>query len=821
MMKLIGCGHGSLLDRLGPELNSAHISPRQLEVIGLQPYHHVRLKAPSLSRKFVWVITIPDPDVTEGQVVVTQQVKSVFGKGEDINIVVEKPLPTAAVADNVVLSLSIDPSCGFCPPEQMDLATVIRRCLYGHWMEGGGIAFVRLLGKVFQVDVISTTVYGGGQEGGKVCERTTIQVIDRHLREISNTDDQQKKINLLRQYMYTYNGVTVVGSLCHHLEEVQELAETVLVGDYNEDILPHSHTYNLHTTPFSIMLSGPSGVGKSLVLDILSRFCKEELNILCWNVHGPGIVLGIFSPPALRSLGKDHETSSSFSTPSLPPLLVTIDDADVLLGQGGEEAIRATNQLLKELQRQREHRSGKVLVIGATCMSSQDVWGAGIGDLASSSRKAIPFLTCFDRTIELVGPSQRDRQGILNGMLLKMHLDISKRLEIEKYNDIVQNWAWKLSETTPGFTGGDLRRLCRTAQAGGLARAILEKRIDEEVSSCALPSLAAVQWNDLRKAAFEVRPYNLQELNVSSQAEEFNDKSEGLGWKSVGGYSSVVKQLKAVVEWPWKKEKDFKHMGVKPTPGVLLYGPSGCGKTFLSQVLSAECRANFIRVSATDVLSPWLGEAENRIRQIFNAARRSAPSILFLDELDAVTEAREVSGSSSVYTRILSTLLNEMDGICTGTFPDAEEEGVIVLAATNRKEALDSALLRPGRLQEQIYVGLPSGQDRASIIHVHTRKMPLLPDIDLKEFGLLEEWTGGMTCAEVAAVCAEAGMMALRDTVEGTFTGKPPLLHDADIDRKMAVNLHVGYNHFALACKEITKRRKQLNNTVQDLSPEV
>ena len=216
-----------------------------------------------------------------------------------------------------------------------------------------------------------------------------------------------------------------------------------------------------------------------------------------------------------------------------------------------------------------------------------------------------------------------------------------------------------------------------------------------------------------------------------------------------------------LVQWQWERPEAFGRLGVRPSGGVLLHGPSGCGKTMLAQVLAAECHANFVEVRLVDLMSKYLGEAEQTLRRLFANARAASPTIMFFDELDAFAIKRDLSGgadgAAGVFGRILSTLLNELDGV------ESSNDGLVVLAATNRPDSLDAALTRPGRLEHDLLIGHPGRADRAGVLRVHTQRMPLQGvDIDV-----LADRTAGWSCAELAHLCKEAAFAALREDMDG------------------------------------------------------
>jgi transitional endoplasmic reticulum ATPase len=227
-------------------------------------------------------------------------------------------------------------------------------------------------------------------------------------------------------------------------------------------------------------------------------------------------------------------------------------------------------------------------------------------------------------------------------------------------------------------------------------------------------------------------------------------------WDMIGGLEEVKQQLKEAVEWPIKYPQIFKRLGIRPPRGILLYGPPGVGKTLLAKAVATESQANFISVRGPEVLSKWVGESEKAIREIFRRAREAAPCIIFFDELDSIAHRRGLHTDSGVTDRMVNQLLTEMDGMMT-------LKEVVVIGATNRPDILDPALLRPGRFDRVIYVPPPDKQARLQILKVHTRSMPLAPDVDLNQLAALTE---GYSGADLEAVCREAALSAARENMD-------------------------------------------------------
>ncbi|HRR54715.1 MAG TPA: AAA family ATPase, partial [Candidatus Methanomethylicus sp.] len=295
-----------------------------------------------------------------------------------------------------------------------------------------------------------------------------------------------------------------------------------------------------------------------------------------------------------------------------------------------------------------------------------------------------------------------------------------------------------------GFSGADLSALSREAAMKAIRRFVPRMNLNKAIPADVLASLK-VSKNDFMEALKEITPSALREVYVEVPE---------VHWDDIGGLDAVKRQLKEMVEWPMKQPELFEQMGIAPPRGILLYGPPGTGKTLLAKAVATESSANFISVKGPEVLSKWVGESEKAVREIFKKARQTAPCIIFFDEIDSIAPQRgNGSSDSGVTERMVNQLLSEMDGMVS-------LKNVVVIAATNRPDIVDAALLRPGRFDRNVYIPLPDKAAREEIFKVHSGKMPLAKDID---FSLLAEKTEGYTGADIEAVCREAALVALRE----------------------------------------------------------
>ncbi len=403
------------------------------------------------------------------------------------------------------------------------------------------------------------------------------------------------------------------------------------------------------------------------------------------------------------------------------PSIIFIDEIDAIASKReeskGEVERRVVAQLLAIMDGLKSR--GKVVVIAAT-------------NIPNSLDPALRRPGRFDREIEIGVPGVSGRLNIL-----KIH---TRNMPLDKDVDLQ-----KLSEVTHGFVGADLSSLAKEAAMIVLRRALPDMNLKEEeaIPPEVLEKLF-IHQKDFIEALKVVRPSAMREVLIQVP----NTK-----WDDVGGLDNVKQELKEAVEWPLQHKEAFTRLGVKPPKGVLLYGPPGTGKTMLAKAVANESEANFILVKGPEMLSKWVGESEKAVRKIFEKARQASPSIIFFDEIDSIAPRRGGSGNdSNVTERVVNQLLTEMDGL-------QELADVVIIAATNRPDIMDTALLRPGRFDRIIYVPVPDKATRKLIFQVHLKGMKLDKDVELKT---LVERTDGYVGADIEAVCREAAIMALR-----------------------------------------------------------
>ncbi|HIE37422.1 TPA: AAA family ATPase, partial [Candidatus Geothermarchaeota archaeon] len=341
----------------------------------------------------------------------------------------------------------------------------------------------------------------------------------------------------------------------------------------------------------------------------------------------------------------------------------------------------------------------------------------------------------FDREIYIGVPNKKGRKEILQ--IHTRNMPLADDVDLDKLADI-----------THGYVGADLAALAKEAAMNALRRFLPEIEKSEGEIPTEVIQKIKVTMNDFFEAMKELQPSALREIMVEIPE---------VKWEDIGGLEDVKQALKEAVEWPLKHPKLFEKLGIRAPKGILLFGPPGTGKTLLAKAVATESEANFISIKGPEILSKWVGESEKAIREIFKKARMTAPTVVFLDEIDSIAPRRGSHyGDSGVTDRIVNQLLSEMDGL-------ERTKDVIVIGATNRPDILDPALLRPGRFDRIIFVPPPDFEARYQILKIHTRRMPLAEDVDLNELArLTENYTG----ADIEALVIEAALNAARENME-------------------------------------------------------
>ncbi|MGQ4910964.1 MAG: CDC48 family AAA ATPase [Candidatus Thorarchaeota archaeon] len=502
-----------------------------------------------------------------------------------------------------------------------------------------------------------------------------------------------------------------IGGLSDEIQRIREMVE-----------LPMKHPEIFKRLgidpPRGLILHGPPGTGKTLLAKAVAG--ESEANFV--HINGPEIMSKFYgeSEQKLRKIFEEAEENA--------PSIIFIDELDAIAPKRedvqGEVERRVVAQLLATMDGLKSR--GQVVVIGAT-------------NRVNALDPALRRPGRFDREIEIGVPDETGRLEVLHihsrGMPLTS--EGSGKVDLQQ-----------LAKTTHGFVGADLQALCREAAMKALRRYLPKINLEEEEIPQDVLDQLEVNNGDFLAALKEIQPSAVREVFV---------EVPNVKWSDIGGLDEVKQELIEVVEWPLKRPQSFKRIGISPPKGVLIFGPPGCGKTLLARAVATESEANFISVKGPELISKWVGESEKAIREVFRKARTAAPSIIFFDEIDAIAPARGGGSGDFHHTeRVISQLLTEMDGLET-------MKDIVVIAATNRPELIDKALIRTGRFDRFVYVNAPDAKSRKAIFEIYTKEMPLGEDVDLdKLVQMSENFVGG----DIEAVCREAGMRALREDMD-------------------------------------------------------
>lgn len=507
--------------------------------------------------------------------------------------------------------------------------------------------------------------------------------------------------------------------------------------------------------PKGVLLHGPPGTGKTL----LARAVANESRANFISISGPEVMSKWYgqSEENLRKIFEDAEKNA--------PSIIFIDEIDSVAPKRGEVTGEVERRVVSQLLTLMDglKKRGKVIVIAAT-------------NRVNAIDTALRRGGRFDREIEIPVP---DRAGRLE--ILKIH---TRNMPLDKKANLA-----RLADITYGYVGADIAALIKEAAMSALRRVLpeIKWREEEELPREVMEKLV-VRADDFENALRVVEPSAMREVLVEVPK---------VKWEDVGGLETVKEKLKEMIEWPLKNPDSFKRVGIEPPRGILLYGPPGCGKTMLARAVASESGANFISIKGPQIYSKWVGESEKQIRDIFRRAKQVAPTIIFFDEIDALTPRRGARTGTQVTETVVSQMLSEMSGL-------EELRGVVVVAATNRPDMIDPALLRPGRFDRFVLVSPPDEQARLTILKIHTKNMPL-KGVDLKS---ITKRTEGFSGADLAAVCREAGMSALRKDINSKqVTVKDFENALKDITPSLTQKLQKHYDTFEQRRKKLQEER--------------
>jgi transitional endoplasmic reticulum ATPase len=543
-----------------------------------------------------------------------------------------------------------------------------------------------------------------------------------------------------------------IGGLTDEIKKVREMIE-----------LPLRHPEIFEKlgieAPKGVLLYGPPGTGKTL----LAKAVANESNAHFISISGPEIMSKFYgeSEARLREIFKEAKEKS--------PSIIFIDEIDSIAPKReevtGEVERRVVSQLLS-LMDGLEAR-GKVIVIAAT-------------NRPNAIDPALRRPGRFDREIEIKVPDKKGRKDIL--LIHTRNMPLSDDVNSDKVASI-----------THGYVGADLEYLCKEAAMKCLRRLLPELNMEDEKLPPETLDKLIVSGEDFQNAIREVTPSGMREVFI---------ENPDVSWDEVGGLETVKRELQEAVEWPMKYPTLYSKLGHRMPRGILLHGPSGTGKTLLAKAVATESEANFISVRGPELLSKWVGESERGIREIFRRARQASPCVIFFDEIDSIAPIRGVGGETAVTERVVSQLLTELDGI-------ESLHGVVVLAATNRADMIDTALLRPGRFDKIILVPLPDKEGRKKILEINTKEIPVIKepvtngikDPDYVDIDKIAEVTDGMSGADVSSIANTAVSLVIHE-----FLDKYPDQKEAE---KQAAEAKVTMRHFEEAVRKV-KTQKEL-----------
>merc|ERR1712183_483822 len=460
---------------------------------------------------------------------------------------------------------------------------------------------------------------------------------------------------------------------------------------------------------------GPPGSGKTLI----ARAVANETGAFFFLMNGPEI-MSKMAGESESNLRKAFEESEKNA-----PAIIFIDEIDSIAPKrektNGEVERRIVSQMLTLMDGLKQRAS--VVVIGAT-------------NRPNAMDNALRRFGRFDREIDIGVPDENGRLEIFRIHTRNMKLDEDVDPE-------------EIARETHGFVGADMAALCTEAAM----QCIREKMDlidveDEQIDAEILDSMAVNQ--DHFKHALQVsNPSSLRETVV---------EVPNISWDDIGGLEDVKRDLKELVQYPVEHPEKFEKFGMSPSKGVLFYGPPGCGKTLMAKAVANECQANFISIKGPELLTMWFGESEANVRDIFDKARSAAPCVLFFDELDSIAKARggSVGDGGGASDRVINQILTEMDGM-------GAKKNVFIIGATNRPDIIDSAIMRPGRLDQLIYIPLPDDGSRMAILKSNLRKTPVSSDVHLD---YIAKVTKGFSGADLTEICQRAVKLAIRENIE-------------------------------------------------------
>ncbi|KAK7199844.1 Transitional endoplasmic reticulum ATPase [Novymonas esmeraldas] len=464
--------------------------------------------------------------------------------------------------------------------------------------------------------------------------------------------------------------------------------------------------------PRGILLYGPPGSGKTLI----ARAVANETGAFFFLINGPEIMSKMAgeSESNLRKAFEEAEKNA--------PAIIFIDEIDSIAPKRekaqGEVEKRIVSQLLTLMDGMKAR--SQVIVMAAT-------------NRPNTIDPALRRFGRFDRELDIGVPDEIGRLEIVR--IHTKNMKLAEDIDLEK-----------VAKDSHGFVGADLAQLCTEAAMQCIREKLSVIDWEDDTIDAEVMNAMCVTQEHFREAMAKTNPSALRETQV---------ETPNVTWEDVGGLLDVKRELQELVQYPVEYPWKFEKYGMSPPKGVLFYGPPGCGKTLLAKAIATECQANFISIKGPELLTMWFGESEANVRDVFDKARAAAPCVLFFDELDSVAKSRGGHGDGGASDRVINQILTEMDGMNV-------KKNVFIIGATNRPDVLDPAIMRPGRLDQLIYIPLPDKASRVAIIKASFRKSPLASDIDVDQIAAA---THGFSGADLSGICQRACKMAIRESI--------------------------------------------------------
>ncbi len=582
---------------------------------------------------------------------------------------------------------------------------------------------------------------------------TKIKLTDKKVEEFLDTKESKVKYEAVSELEKEMHKIATrisyedIGGLESEIQKIREMIE-----------LPIRHPELFEkigiNPPKGVLLYGPPGTGKTLLARAVAY--ETDAHFIC--ISGPEIMSKFFgqSEENLRKIFDEAKQKA--------PSIIFLDELDSIAPKRDEGKIQVESRVVAQLLSLMDGLEGRgeVVIIGATNK---------INNIDIALRRP----GRFDREIEINVPDINGRNEILlihtRGMPL--HKDVDLQL---------------LAEKTHGFVGADIQALAKEAAMLSIREILPQVNLDNPIPQEILQNLQ-IKMIHFLDALTGIEPSALREVFITKPSET---------WDDIRGLEDAKQQLKEVIEWPLKYSKFYKYMKSRPPNGILIFGLPGTGKTLLAKAVAHETEVNFISIKGPELLSKWVGESAKAVREIFRKARSAAPCIIFFDEIDAIAAKRSDSSNSRVNEQVVAQILTEMDGL-------EELKDVVLLAATNRPDLLDPALLRSGRFGRHVEVPLPNKNSRIQIFMIHLKDRPIDEDVDIEK---LAERLEGFTGADIKGICEEATLLAIR---KGIFEYKINIM-----DSESFKNVKISNDEFEKAIEKIKKSAKAARKSYKE-----